>query len=120
MRRNFPGFACHVGQKELRCIGKIDPDPEGVDSTAYTVEIFYGKLPLVRIVDPYIEPRSEIHMYRSGNLCLYYPGDLKWHEGKNLHETIVPWTAEWLVLYEWFLHTGKWEGPEAPHRIDWQ
>jgi hypothetical protein len=32
-----------------------------------------------------------------------------------LHETIIPWTAEWLVSYELYLTTGKWLGSSAVH-----
>ena len=32
-----------------------------------------------------------------------------------VHETIVPWTAEWIVFYELWKITGEWLGPEAPH-----
>lgn len=56
-------------------------------------------------------------MYKDGSLCLYYPGDLAWDGRQNLHETIVPWTAEWLVLHELYLITGEWKGPEAPHEL---
>jgi len=32
-----------------------------------------------------------------------------------LAKTIVPWTAEWLFLYELWLETGMWWGLEASH-----
>lgn len=35
----------------------------------------------------------------------------------NLHDKIIPWTAEWLVYYELFKLDGKWLGPEAPHGL---
>lgn len=31
-------------------------------------------------------------------------------------ETIVPWTALWLLYYELWLETDEWLGPEAPHQ----
>ncbi len=57
-------------------------------------------------------------MYSNGSLCLYYPEDFEWSDEVNLHETIIPWTAEWIVLYEEFLETGLWAGPEAPHPLE--
>lgn len=84
---------------------------------SYSFELTYRFTPQVRILSPKIEVSEKIHMYSSGSLCLYYPDDFKWHDGRNLHNTIIPWTAEWVVLYERFLHSGKWEGPEAPHAL---
>lgn len=54
-------------------------------------------------------------MYEHGALCLYEPRETPWRSSDNLHEKIIPWTAEWLVFYELFLIYGKWLGPEAPH-----
>jgi hypothetical protein len=48
-------------------------------------------------------------------LCLFDPRERSWSNRDNLHETIIPWTAEWLVYYELFLISGVWHGPEAPH-----
>jgi hypothetical protein len=33
----------------------------------------------------------------------------------NIHETIIPWTAEWIVFYEIWRITGQWHGLAAPH-----
>ena len=54
-------------------------------------------------------------MYANGTLCLYKPTDDPWKPSDNIHEKIIPWTAEWLVFYELYLMCGKWLGPEAPH-----
>jgi hypothetical protein len=35
-----------------------------------------------------------------------------------IHETIIPWTAEWLVFYELWKISGKWMGPAALHGTD--
>ena len=32
-----------------------------------------------------------------------------------IHETIIPWTAEWLVFYELWQLTGEWYGAASPH-----
>ncbi len=54
-------------------------------------------------------------MYLNGSLCLFDPRVSPWKGSYNLHETIIPWTAEWLVFYELYKIHGKWLGPEAPH-----
>lgn len=79
--------------------------------------IAYQIVPKVWVISPKIERNPDIHMYRDESLCLYYPKDFKWTDKLNLHETIVPWTAEWLVFYEQYLKSGRWEGPEAPHAL---
>ncbi len=35
-----------------------------------------------------------------------------------IDDTIIPWTAEWLVFYELWKDTGTWQGAEAPHEDD--
>jgi hypothetical protein len=71
--------------------------------------------PEVTIMEPKLEHNDLIHMYPDGSLCLYdwrqQPWQNKWH----LHETIIPWTAEWLVFYELFLLTGVWHGRSVAH-----
>lgn len=54
-------------------------------------------------------------MYGDGRLCLYDYREQPWRDGDNIHEKIIPWTAEWLVFYELYLIRGKWLGPEAVH-----
>ena len=54
-------------------------------------------------------------MYRTGDLCLYHPLSQPWQGTEDLHATILPWVAEWLVFYELYLTKGRWLGPEIPH-----
>jgi len=86
-------------------------------SDAYLVRIKYERhgLPKVRILAPEIKYNSAIHMYADRSLCLYHPESQPWSESKDLHRTILPWTAEWLIYYELFLDQGKWLGPEIAH-----
>lgn len=41
-------------------------------------------------------------------LCLYYLGE--WNPSMKISDTIIPWTIEWLLHYEIWLATGKWNG----------
>ena len=69
----------------------------------------------MRVLEPKIETDLKAHMYRSGNLCLYDWREQPWQNAWHIHETIIPWTAEWLLFYEIFLLTGKWLGKAATH-----
>lgn len=117
VERNFPCFSCtlSVHPSELVCTGEIQPCPE-CDTYKVQITLTKGGVPRVRIVSPRIEPRAAIHMYSNGTLCLYDHREQPWKVDDNLHEKIIPWTAEWLVYYELFKLDGKWLGPEAPHR----
>lgn len=114
VEKYFPAFQCRLNHGVLECKGEIRPTDQ---SDAYTVRVRYTEwgIPEVRVLKPEIVPNPEIHMYRNGNLCLYHPPTQPWTGMRNLHETIFPWVAEWLIFYELFLIEGKWLGPEVQH-----
>jgi hypothetical protein len=49
------------------------------------------------------------------SLCLYDWREQPWKESRHLHDTIIPWTAEWLLYYEIYKMTGKWIGRSVLH-----
>jgi hypothetical protein len=110
----YDNFHCSLCRGVLVCVGGIRPTDY---SPEYRVQIVYKQygIPSVRVLNPYIEPSPKIHMYSDGNLCLYHPSSQPWSEKNNIHEIIIPWTAEWLVFYELFLSEGRWLGPEFKH-----
>ncbi len=110
MGQLFPGF--RYSWRTSTWIGYLQPSPS---SSRYRVQIVYhgtGR-PVVHVLEPKISDDAP-HTYPDGSLCLYYK-DGTWTQAKMLAETILPWTAEWLFFYEYWLSTGKWLGPEAPH-----
>jgi hypothetical protein len=117
IEKQFPCFKCKHSHRLLKCEGCITPS-QGCDT--YRVAISYAQegIPKVLIKDPQIEPSPTIHMYGTGALCLYFPAEDPWRSSDNIHEKIIPWTAEWLVFYELYLIGGKWLGPAAPHSPD--
>ena len=117
IEKEFPFLRCTLLNKKLTCSGRITPS-EGCDTYQIRIDYFKGGTPLVYIVDPPIEPTPEYHIYESGHLCLYDPRVSPWSTRMLLHQTIIPWTAEWLVFYELWRDTGEWKGPEAPHGDD--
>jgi len=114
MRKHFPRFKCSLKNRCLQCTGNIIPD-EGCNE--YTIRIVYHRrgVPKVYIEHPTITPSPAIHTYADGRLCLYDPRVTPWSGKYHLHETIMPWTAEWLVYFELYKIHGEWFGPEAPH-----
>ena len=113
MRQLFPGFAFEPRGALWR--GTLQPTSI---SPVYTVAVAYRppRSPVVRVTRPTIDPAAP-HRYRDGSLCLHAPADLDWHPGRFVAETIIPWTAEWLLYYEAWLADPdrRWFGPEAPH-----
>ena len=114
MRKHFPCFKCSLLHGTMECCGDITPSD---DCNTYRMLIRLGRSgsPKVRVLKPEIQQSSKIHMYSDGNLCLYDHREQPWVKGDNIHEKIIPWTAEWLVYYELYLLTGRWFGPEAQH-----
>lgn len=84
----------------------------------YKIEIYYqtGTPPKVYIISPKIEYNDEIHLYYDRSLCLYYPKDMPWGKHIMLADTIIPWISEWIIFYELWKESGKWEAPEVKHR----
>ena len=114
VEKHYPGFKCSLRRGILECVGSIQPSDL---SPKYRIRIRckLNGIPSVRVLEPGIAPKSPIHMYRNGDLCLYHPGIQPWRKQENIHASIIPWTAEWLVFYELYLSEGKWLGPEIPH-----
>jgi len=82
-------------------------------SRSYTIELLYrlGEHPKVRLLKPVIDGRlgeSLPHVFRDGTLCLYKEGE--WSSSMLLADTVVPWTAEWLLFYELWIPGGEWYG----------
>ena len=114
VRSNFPFFTARGRGSELTCRGWMRPTET---SEEYRVEVQYAanEAPDVRILEPDIAVNVALHMYGRGTLCLYDWRDQPWQNAWHLHQTVIPWTAEWLVFYELFLLTGKWLGHSAIH-----
>jgi hypothetical protein len=111
LRVTVPGATGTVRRGILACTLPIQPSPM---SLTYTVQILqqHGKQPRVSVIDPPLQlhPGSVAlpHVYHGDELCLHYPS--QWKPTMLLANTIVPWTAEWLMHYELWLVTGEWTG----------
>lgn len=82
----------------------------------YRVKIEYrgNRRPNVKIKRPTIVKNAP-HRFNDGSLCLYREDLYDWNAHKLLTTEIIPWTAAWIYFYEYWLQTGAWVGPEAPH-----
>lgn len=114
LREKFPFLNPRIIGLKLTCRGRIQPTEQ---SPSYRVEIHYApwNSPVVRVIEPRIDYTKGAHMYHNDTLCLFDWREQPWKKHWHLHQTIVPWTAEWLVFYELFLLTGKWHGKSAVH-----
>lgn len=86
--------------------------------------------PMVEILDPKVERTNTheghdplLHLYRDDHddgrlyLCLDNPQEPGWVPGTGVADTIIPWTNQWLMFYEFWQATGKWVGGGRDHRI---
>ena len=118
IEKQYQCFKCTIQDhgQSLICKGFLQPldyiEP-------YQIEIIQiaFKTPKVFIKTPKIEVNPKIHIYKEGNLCLFYPPDLKWKVNISVADYMIPWVNEWIVYYEIYKISGKWEGPAAPHDL---
>jgi hypothetical protein len=76
-----------------------------------------GNQPQVYIKSPELIESNQIHVYREGFLCLFDPLETRWKDNMKLSEYTIPWLVEWILYYELWQLTGKWEGPESSHTL---
>lgn len=114
MRALFPQFKYRRERQRPTWTGTLQPTDK---SPIYKVKITYPYpfSPRVWVIAPSIDPDNP-HHYSDNSLCLYYPKDRSWHPIKFVAETIVPWTTDWLALYEIWCLTGEWYADEVPHK----
>jgi hypothetical protein len=115
--QDFPEGKARLRPALLVWTGEMTPTPL---SREYAVRIRYarGQIPRVMLIQPRLEPAERDllhHLYPNGDLCLHRLNE--WDPSMLLVDTIVPWTAEWLALYELWKRTHQWygdgDGPEG-------
>lgn len=116
VRKFFPFIHISCSPRALACTGSFQPTDLSV---TYTYKIKYSSQtpPRVYVLSPIIPYHKDIHMYPADNsLCLHYPKDYSWNKSYHLYNTIIPWTHEWFLFYEWYLISGVWKHPSVEHR----
>lgn len=115
IEKHYDCIQCKVGRGgHLKVKGQITPTNYSA-TYDFVIEYLPYQKPKIIIEKPEIEYNNDIHIYTDGSLCLYYPGDMRWNSSLHLYNSIIPWTAEWLIFYELYKITGKWEHPFVPH-----
>ncbi len=87
-------------------------------SRLYSARIEYRQelSPQIFIDDPDLvllsEGRRLPHVYEQSptRLCLFHPDFGEWGAWMRLDQTIVPWTATWLLYFEEWLTSNEWAG----------
>lgn len=111
LRTLLPHARIRVRANVLAAIAELQPNPL---SRRYTVRINYrsGGVPEVHVVTPtlHLHPEAQAlpHIYPGNRLCLHLPGE--WRPTMFISHTTIPWTSEWLMYYEVWLVTGRWNG----------
>lgn len=114
MKTKFPQFQVIQNGNKLNFIGTLKVH-ENLPEYKIKVEYRGASQPYVSVISPKLVANAP-HIYPySRHLCLYRPDNYKWTSRKLIAQDIVPWTAAWIYFYEYWLRTGVWVGPEAPH-----
>lgn len=116
LKKYFPFLRFQIRDGRLFCYGYFQPSEFSI-TYHYRIEWEPGTSPKVFPITPHIDYDDDIHIYRDGHLCLYYPKDFIYDcQSSHIHETIMPWTHEWFVFYELYLIKGRWLHPYVEHR----
>ena len=115
LRKHYPDGSIRLRASRLRWTGELQPSEI---SRQYLVDVRYAPPNLPRIVvrRPKLVANADgllPHIYPDGGLCLFEPG--QWAHGDPIAETILPWTCEWLLHYEFWRATGEWCGSGGDH-----
>ena len=120
LKRHYPQGSTTLNRGILRWTGELQPSEV---SRQYLVDLRYSaRFPpkiFVRRPKLLVDADGHLpHIYQDGSLCLFEPGE--WHPGDSIAETILPWTCEWLIHYEFWRATGEWCGSGGNHtgRVD--
>lgn len=116
LRSYFPDSKYSIRCNTLIWKGYLKPSEL---SATYMIKVVYQreKHPNVYVLEPkklvLAEGETELkHVYdtKKQHLCIYYKKAKEWSENKLIADTIIPWTSEWLLHYEYWVATGTWHG----------
>lgn len=118
IEKHYRCFTCKITGHGtmLVCTGSLQP-LDWIEAYQIKLTQIPGNAPRVYVVNPKVEYNSKIHMYKEGNLCLYYPAEFIWKPNTSVATYMIPWINEWIIYYELYKISGVWEGPESPHML---
>ncbi|PQZ50192.1 hypothetical protein CQ052_13015 [Ochrobactrum sp. MYb15] len=117
MRQDWPLFRFRRGGRgSATWTGDVKPQ-----FSKYRIEIRYvvGTMPQVRVLSPALiqipdnEEGPLPHIYgpiEDPTLCLFDPANQEWNGSLLISQTIVPWSLDWLMYYEFWLMKKVWAG----------
>ena len=114
LKKQFNTLKTNIVDGVLVTKGTLRPT-EDCDEYKIRIEYLPGIQPRVYIKSHDLENIADIHLYKEGFLCLFDPSETKWKDTNKLSEYTVPWVVEWIMYYEIWKLTGKWEGKESKH-----
>ncbi|MXO31617.1 hypothetical protein GFV01_00840 [Apibacter sp. B2912] len=124
LKKYFPYSNCNIINKGTILIwnGNIKPSELSLE---YSIKINYkrNQHPNVYIISPFPLklPKDEkklkhVYSHEKQHLCLYYRNINEWNSTMYIADTVIPWTSEWLLHYEYWLATdGIWNGGGIEH-----
>lgn len=112
---HYPQGQTKLKPGTLRWTGELQPSEI---SRFYLVDLRYTppRFPSVFVRRPRLAIDADGHLphiNHNGSLCLHEPD--QWSPSNPLAKTILPWTCEWLLHYEFWLATGEWCGSGGHH-----
>lgn len=119
----FPDSTFCIEEFGNKMIWKGKLQPTGL-SPVYKIKIVYqlGKHPDVYVIEPKVlqlplnaDKLKHVYDSEKQHVCLYYRKAKEWDMNKMIADTIIPWTSEWLMHYEFWVATGVWHGGGIEH-----
>lgn len=124
LKNLFPSSMLTISKNVLTWKYTLQPSPL---SKTYEIKLTYrlGKHPNVYVISPKLKKREKgddfNHLYSPPDkqwLCLYYKKAREWNASMLIADVIVPWISEWLLHYEIWSVTGKWNGGGIHHGVN--
>ena len=123
IENQFPDSKITLKKNKIFWQGNIRPSPL---SDTYDIKLEYKMdfHPNVFVVNQKLSlyPGWSVlpHVYDTKRqwLCLYYRKAREWNSQMYIADTIIPWTSEWLLHYEYWLATGRWHGRGIHGKIE--
>lgn len=122
LKHLFPESSVSISSNVLIWKHVLQPSPL---SDHYSVKLTYNldRSPNVYVVSPTLKKRERgwdfNHVYNQKKqwLCLFYKKAREWKSNMFIADTVVPWISEWLLHYEIWSVTGKWNGGGISHGL---
>lgn len=132
MRGLWPDFVPEVDKEIIIWTGTLRPF-----QAEWRIRVLWfwrtDERPYVQLLDPPLRPREGTEyadiphlIYFAKDpalsaLCLYDPDGGQWDPRMLIADTTIPWAADWLKFYEFWLYDGIWRGksvgPESAAKI---